>query len=145
MCVFSSFSHLPPTGRYSSGADRKFALLEDVFRKFPETPVSIEIKENNSQLIEKVQCKQKHMKQKPLNPNTAVSVMFLFTCLSLQFVSLFLRKCILPVSISFIFNSRSFQYLVLPYNDVAFHVLRSKTAIPAQCPHVCLGSRTFCF
>ncbi|XP_030262292.1 lysophospholipase D GDPD3a isoform X1 [Sparus aurata] len=41
-------------GRYSSGADRKFALLEDVFRKFPETPVSIEIKENNSQLIEKV-------------------------------------------------------------------------------------------
>ncbi|XP_040917902.1 lysophospholipase D GDPD3a [Toxotes jaculatrix] len=41
-------------GRYSSGADRKFALLEDVFRKFPEMPVSIEIKENNHQLIEKV-------------------------------------------------------------------------------------------
>ncbi|XP_056264138.1 lysophospholipase D GDPD3a isoform X1 [Pseudoliparis swirei] len=41
-------------GRYSSGADRKFALLEDVFRKFPETPVSVEIKENNIQLMEKV-------------------------------------------------------------------------------------------
>ncbi|XP_049925498.1 lysophospholipase D GDPD3a isoform X1 [Epinephelus moara] len=41
-------------GRYSSGADRKFALLEDVFRKFPDTPVSIEIKENNKELIEKV-------------------------------------------------------------------------------------------
>ncbi|XP_020508887.1 lysophospholipase D GDPD3a [Labrus bergylta] len=41
-------------GRFSSGADRKFALLEDLFRKFPEIPVSIEIKENNSQLIEKV-------------------------------------------------------------------------------------------
>lgn len=41
-------------GRYSSGTDRKFALLEDVFRKFPEMPVSIEIKENNRQLIEKV-------------------------------------------------------------------------------------------
>ncbi|XP_038553023.1 lysophospholipase D GDPD3a [Micropterus salmoides] len=41
-------------GRYSSGADRKFALLEDVFRKFPEMPVSVEIKENNKQLIEKV-------------------------------------------------------------------------------------------
>ncbi|XP_027141069.1 lysophospholipase D GDPD3a isoform X1 [Larimichthys crocea] len=41
-------------GRYSSGADRKFALLEDLFRKFPEMPVSIEIKENNKQLIEKV-------------------------------------------------------------------------------------------
>ncbi|GAA6226109.1 glycerophosphodiester phosphodiesterase domain-containing protein 3-like [Lates japonicus] len=41
-------------GRYSSGADRKFALLEDVFRKFPKMPVSIEIKENNQQLIDKV-------------------------------------------------------------------------------------------
>lgn len=41
-------------GRYSSGADRKFALLEDLFRKFPKMPVSIEIKENNHQLIEKV-------------------------------------------------------------------------------------------
>ncbi|KAM4530434.1 lysophospholipase D GDPD3a isoform 2-T2 [Odontesthes bonariensis] len=41
-------------GRYSTGADRKFALLEDVFRKFPELPVSIEIKENNQQLMQKV-------------------------------------------------------------------------------------------
>lgn len=41
-------------GRYSSGADRKFSLLEDVFKKFPKMPVSIEIKENNKQLMEKV-------------------------------------------------------------------------------------------
>ncbi|XP_071389434.1 lysophospholipase D GDPD3a [Centroberyx affinis] len=41
-------------GRYSSGADRKFTLLEDLFRKFPEMPVNIEIKENNDLLIEKV-------------------------------------------------------------------------------------------
>nr|XP_020453495.1 glycerophosphodiester phosphodiesterase domain-containing protein 3-like [Monopterus albus] len=40
-------------GHYSSGADRKFVLLEDVFKRFPKLPVSIEIKENNSQLIEK--------------------------------------------------------------------------------------------
>uniref|UniRef100_A0A3P8TC90 Glycerophosphodiester phosphodiesterase domain containing 3a n=1 Tax=Amphiprion percula TaxID=161767 RepID=A0A3P8TC90_AMPPE len=42
------------SGRFSSGADRRFALLEDVFRKFPETPISIEVKENNHQLIEKI-------------------------------------------------------------------------------------------
>ncbi|XP_022612661.1 glycerophosphodiester phosphodiesterase domain-containing protein 3-like isoform X2 [Seriola dumerili] len=41
-------------GHYSSGADRKLALLEDVFRKFPEIPVSLEIKEYNHKLIEKV-------------------------------------------------------------------------------------------
>ncbi|XP_054615238.1 lysophospholipase D GDPD3a [Dunckerocampus dactyliophorus] len=41
-------------GHYSSGADRTFALLEDLFRRFPEIPISIEIKENNNQLIEEV-------------------------------------------------------------------------------------------
>uniref|UniRef100_A0A8C7YWH2 Glycerophosphodiester phosphodiesterase domain containing 3a n=1 Tax=Oryzias sinensis TaxID=183150 RepID=A0A8C7YWH2_9TELE len=41
-------------GRYSTGVDRKIALLEDVFRKFPELPVSIEIKENNKRLMQKV-------------------------------------------------------------------------------------------
>ncbi|XP_058508672.1 lysophospholipase D GDPD3a isoform X1 [Solea solea] len=42
------------TGHYSSGADRTIALLEDVFKKFPHIPVSIEIKEYNCQLIRKV-------------------------------------------------------------------------------------------
>ncbi|XP_039862080.1 lysophospholipase D GDPD3a [Simochromis diagramma] len=41
-------------GRYSTGNDRKFALLEDVFKKFPEMPISIEIKENNHELIKRV-------------------------------------------------------------------------------------------
>uniref|UniRef100_A0A3B4GM23 Glycerophosphodiester phosphodiesterase domain-containing protein 3-like n=1 Tax=Pundamilia nyererei TaxID=303518 RepID=A0A3B4GM23_9CICH len=40
-------------GRYSTGKDRKFALLEDVFKKFPEMPISIEIKENNHELIKR--------------------------------------------------------------------------------------------
>lgn len=44
-----------PSGHYSIGTDRKFALLENVFKKFPEIPVSIEIKEDNEQLIQKVQ------------------------------------------------------------------------------------------
>uniref|UniRef100_A0A8C5B2Y2 Glycerophosphodiester phosphodiesterase domain containing 3a n=1 Tax=Gadus morhua TaxID=8049 RepID=A0A8C5B2Y2_GADMO len=37
-----------------SGADRKFALLEDLFRKFPRMPVNVEIKELNCRLIQKV-------------------------------------------------------------------------------------------
>lgn len=44
-------------GRYSTGADRKFALLEDLFKEFPAMPVSVEIKENNGELIEKVTTK----------------------------------------------------------------------------------------
>lgn len=55
--VYDNFnlSGFPPAGRCSTGRDRKIALLEDVFRKFPQIPISIEIKENNMQLIEKVQ------------------------------------------------------------------------------------------
>ncbi|XP_029491186.1 lysophospholipase D GDPD3-like [Oncorhynchus nerka] len=41
-------------GHYSTGTDRKFTLLEEVFRKFPKMPVNIEIKEDNSLLMEKV-------------------------------------------------------------------------------------------
>lgn len=52
--IYISFFMFSLTGRYSTGADRKIALLEDVFRKFPELPVSIEIKENNKRLMQKV-------------------------------------------------------------------------------------------
>uniref|UniRef100_A0AAY4DGS1 GP-PDE domain-containing protein n=1 Tax=Denticeps clupeoides TaxID=299321 RepID=A0AAY4DGS1_9TELE len=38
-------------GRYSTGEDRKLALLEDVFRKFPNMPVNVEVKEEKSLLI----------------------------------------------------------------------------------------------
>ncbi|MEQ2278362.1 hypothetical protein XENORESO_016995, partial [Xenotaenia resolanae] len=42
------------TGRCSTGTDRTIALLEDVFKKFPKIPISIEIKENNHQLMQEV-------------------------------------------------------------------------------------------
>lgn len=43
-------------GHYSTGKDRKFVLLEDVFKKFPNMPMMIEIKENKDLLIKKVSC-----------------------------------------------------------------------------------------
>ncbi|XP_076120908.1 lysophospholipase D GDPD1 [Alosa pseudoharengus] len=42
------------TGHYSTGQDRKFVLLEDVFQKFPTMPINIEVKDDNDILIEKV-------------------------------------------------------------------------------------------
>ncbi|KAG7325488.1 hypothetical protein KOW79_011804 [Hemibagrus wyckioides] len=41
-------------GRYSMGRDRRIALLEDIFKKFPQTPINIEVKQNNDLLIQKV-------------------------------------------------------------------------------------------
>uniref|UniRef100_A0A673G9N3 Glycerophosphodiester phosphodiesterase domain-containing protein 3-like n=1 Tax=Sinocyclocheilus rhinocerous TaxID=307959 RepID=A0A673G9N3_9TELE len=38
----------------NTGKDRKFVLLEDLFKKFPSMPMILEIKENNDLLIKKV-------------------------------------------------------------------------------------------
>ncbi|XP_035510290.1 lysophospholipase D GDPD3a [Morone saxatilis] len=67
-------------GRYSSGADRKFALLEDVFRKFPEMPVSVEIKENNHQLIEKVSDLVKHYNREEITVWASVNSSIMKEC-----------------------------------------------------------------
>uniref|UniRef100_A0AAY4BF41 GP-PDE domain-containing protein n=1 Tax=Denticeps clupeoides TaxID=299321 RepID=A0AAY4BF41_9TELE len=50
------------TGKFSTGEDRHFARLEDVFRTFPRMPVNIEIKEDNEALINQVSAlvKQYH-------------------------------------------------------------------------------------
>ncbi|XP_042361018.1 lysophospholipase D GDPD3a [Plectropomus leopardus] len=67
-------------GRYSSGADRKFALLEDVFRKFPEMPVSIEIKENNKQLIETVSDLVRHYNREEITVWATVNSRIMKEC-----------------------------------------------------------------
>ncbi|XP_060795419.1 lysophospholipase D GDPD1 [Neoarius graeffei] len=41
-------------GQFGTGQDRRIALLEDVFKKFPQIPVNIEVKQNNDLLIQKV-------------------------------------------------------------------------------------------
>ncbi|XP_061605433.1 lysophospholipase D GDPD3a [Phyllopteryx taeniolatus] len=68
------------SGHYSSGSDRKFTLLEDVFRQFPEIPISIEIKENNSQLIEKVSELVKRYRREDITVWTSVSSRIMSKC-----------------------------------------------------------------
>ncbi|KAL2101816.1 hypothetical protein ACEWY4_003577 [Coilia grayii] len=41
-------------GHYSTGEDKKFVLLEDIFKAFPKIPINIEVKENNDKLIDRV-------------------------------------------------------------------------------------------
>lgn len=70
-------------GRYSTGADRKFALLEDLFKKFPSMPVSVEIKENNRELIKKVnievnQCKKQTNQNLTIVPFSLLDFFFTF-------------------------------------------------------------------
>ncbi|OWK11136.1 GDPD3 [Cervus elaphus hippelaphus] len=41
-------------GRFARGADRHMVRLEDLFRRFPRTPMSVEVKEQNEELIHKI-------------------------------------------------------------------------------------------
>ncbi|KAI4551575.1 lysophospholipase D GDPD3 isoform X2 [Ovis aries] len=41
-------------GHFARGADRHMVRLEDLFRRFPRTPMSVEVKERNEELIHKI-------------------------------------------------------------------------------------------
>ncbi|KAM9250226.1 lysophospholipase D GDPD3 [Cariama cristata] len=41
-------------GHFATGTDRRIARLDDVFRRFPHVPISIEIKEDDDELINEV-------------------------------------------------------------------------------------------
>lgn len=68
-------------GHYSSGSDRQLALLEDVFRKFPKIPISIEIKEDNEQLIKEVSDLVKRYDREGITVWASVSSRILKKCL----------------------------------------------------------------
>lgn len=44
----------PPPGHFAHGSDRRMVRLEDLFQRFPRTPMSVEIKGNNEELIREV-------------------------------------------------------------------------------------------
>uniref|UniRef100_A0A8C6TCD5 Glycerophosphodiester phosphodiesterase domain containing 3a n=1 Tax=Neogobius melanostomus TaxID=47308 RepID=A0A8C6TCD5_9GOBI len=68
-------------GHYSSGSDRQIALLEDVFRKFPKMPISIEIKEDNDQLIKEVSDLVKKYAREEITVWASVSSSIMKKCL----------------------------------------------------------------
>uniref|UniRef100_A0A7N6B5R9 GP-PDE domain-containing protein n=1 Tax=Anabas testudineus TaxID=64144 RepID=A0A7N6B5R9_ANATE len=71
-------------GHYSSGADRKIALLEDVFKKFPRMPISVEIKENNKQLITKVSDMAKRYNREEITVWASVESSIMKECLKVN-------------------------------------------------------------
>lgn len=68
----------------SSGSDRQIALLEDVFRKFPKIPISIEIKEDNDQLIQKVSDLVKRYDREGITVWASLSSRILKKCLKIN-------------------------------------------------------------
>ncbi|XP_068919780.1 lysophospholipase D GDPD3 isoform X1 [Petaurus breviceps papuanus] len=47
-------------GQFARGSDRKMVRLEDVFQRFPQTPMSVEVKVEDDKLINKIATMVKH-------------------------------------------------------------------------------------
>nr|KAF6283700.1 glycerophosphodiester phosphodiesterase domain containing 3 [Pipistrellus kuhlii] len=47
-------------GHFAHGSDRQMVRLEDIFQRFPRVPVSVEVKEENEQLIHKIASLVRH-------------------------------------------------------------------------------------
>ncbi|CAK6444945.1 unnamed protein product [Pipistrellus nathusii] len=47
-------------GHFAHGSDRRMVRLEDIFQRFPRVPVSVEVKEENEQLIHKIGSLVRH-------------------------------------------------------------------------------------
>lgn len=43
-----------PCAKMAENVDRRIPLLREVFERFPNTPINIDLKENDDELIEKV-------------------------------------------------------------------------------------------
>ncbi|XP_038138244.1 lysophospholipase D GDPD3a isoform X3 [Cyprinodon tularosa] len=71
-------------GHHSTGTDRKIALLEDVFRKFPQIPISIEIKENNQQLMQEISNMVKRYNRENITVWASVDSTILKKCRSIN-------------------------------------------------------------
>ncbi|XP_019958591.2 lysophospholipase D GDPD3a [Paralichthys olivaceus] len=118
------------TGHYSSGADRKFSLLEDVFKKFPEMPVSIEIKENNKQLIEKVSDLVRHYKREEITVWASVNSRIMKECQRMN--------SSMPYSFSL---NRGLQLLLLFYSGLLPFVPLGESLLQFYLPRI--FNRTF--
>ncbi|XP_037670517.1 lysophospholipase D GDPD3 [Choloepus didactylus] len=47
-------------GHFAHGSDRHMVRLEDLFQRFPRTPMSVEVKEEKEELIHKIACLVRH-------------------------------------------------------------------------------------
>lgn len=112
-------------GRYSTGSDRKFALLEDLFRAFPKIPVNVEIKEMNMELIEKVSALVKKYKREDITVWASVETSIMKEC----------RK--MNSSMPFMFTqNRGMQLLLLYYTGLLPFVRLEESFLQYYLPQV---------
>ncbi|XP_031416936.1 lysophospholipase D GDPD3a isoform X2 [Clupea harengus] len=112
-------------GHSSSGSDRKFALLEDVFQKFPKMPVNIEVKEHNRLLIDKVSDLVKRYDREHLTVWASTSSSIMESCRS--------RNSSMPYMFTV---SRGLQLLLLFYSGLLPFVPLGESFLQFYLPRV---------
>ncbi|XP_072561175.1 lysophospholipase D GDPD3a isoform X2 [Paramormyrops kingsleyae] len=112
-------------GYFSTGTDRKFALLEDVFRSFPKMPINIEIKEDNDQLIKKVSSLVQQYGREDLTVWASVE-------------SGIMKKCLKEnPSMPYMFTMvRGLQLLLLYYTGLLPFIPLGESFLQSYLPHV---------
>ncbi|XP_068606254.1 lysophospholipase D GDPD3a [Brachionichthys hirsutus] len=120
------------TGHYSTGPDRRFSLLEDLFRTFPEMPVSIEIKENNQRLIEKVSDLVRCYKREEITVWASVDSTIMKKCRSTNASMPYSFTVKRSVLLLFLFYTGLLPFVPLGESLLQFYLLRiiNKTYIP---------------
>ncbi|KAL0993636.1 hypothetical protein UPYG_G00110900 [Umbra pygmaea] len=117
-------------GHYSTGTDRKFALLEEVFRTFPKMPINIEIKEDNNKLMEKVSNLVKQYDREDLTVWATVDSVIMKNC----------RKTNSSMPYSFCMR-RGLQLLLLFYSGLLPFVSLGESFLQFYLP--CIINRTY--
>lgn len=111
-------------GHYSSGFDRQIALLEDVFRKFPKMPISIEIKEDNDQLIKEVSDLVKRYDREGITVWASVSSSIMKKCLQTNDALPHSFSAIRGVLLLFLFYTGLLPFVPLQESLLQFYLPR---------------------
>lgn len=121
-------------GFYSSGSDRQLALLEDMFRKFPKTPISIEIKEDNDQLIQEVSDLVKRYDREGITVWATVSSRIMKKCLQTNETMPHSFSMIRGLLLLLLFYSGLLPFVPLRESLLQFYLPRvmNRTYIPKQ-------------
>nr|XP_015801425.2 lysophospholipase D GDPD3a [Nothobranchius furzeri] len=121
-------------GRFSSGSDRKIAQLEDVFKTFPDTPVSIEIKENNLQLIQKVSDLVKRYNREAITLWASEKSLILEKCYKINSSMPYSFSMNRGISLLLLFYSGLLPFVPLGENVLQFYLIPiiNRTYIPSE-------------
>ncbi|XP_076851785.1 lysophospholipase D GDPD3a [Brachyhypopomus gauderio] len=122
------------TGHYSTGSDRTFALLEDVFKTFSKVPINIEVKELNKQLIEKVSALVRKYDREAITVWASVDSRIMTACRKVNSTMPYMFTEMRGVQLLLLYYTGLLPFIPLGESFLQFYLPRvyNRTYIPAS-------------